>query len=502
MAKKNKKDENETIENMPEVLDAGEETPVKKKNSGTSKSDKNSSKTKDVFEDYDDLPYDGYSYDIDDESGEEYLSEDPDGMEDDLAEKEPDDKDLEDCENDFSDQDLMNLDDEIDDLDDDVDDSEDPDLNSLIEAVSAEDLNDDKINDEDDFEFMFIKKLIENAKETGIIYADEINDQAGDYKFSDNFFDKIYEQAEKNGITISGDLNEAKSDGKLFTDSIGTAEGINVEDDVRMYLHDIGKVPLLTFEEEKELAIAIENGDSFARDKLIESNLRLVVSIAKKYVRRGLLFEDLVSEGNLGLMRAVEKFDYRKGYKFSTYATWWIKQGIQRAIADQGRTIRIPVHMHEKINKMVKAQRQLAQELGQDPTPEQIAKEINETPGQVRDMLRIALEPISLETPIGDEDESNIGDFIQDDENNSPLEYSRRENMKIDVDEALQALNEREAQVLIMRFGLDDNKPKTLEDVGKHFNVTRERIRQIEFKALRKLKHPSRSRKLKDYING
>ena len=499
MARKKKTDiENENVLLDDEAADAEAMKP-KKKAKGESRTSKSKSKSELSDLGFDDgirLP------DDDEEPDEDYTEEDLDAQDDDLSDAEPNDEDLQDCENDFNDQDLMNLDDEIDDLDDDSDDQEDADLASLLESVSNEDLNDDKINDEDDFEYQFIKKLIESAKETGIIYADEINDQAGDYKFSDNFFDKIYEQAEKNGIIISGDLNDAKSDGKIYTDSIGAAEGINVEDDVRMYLHDIGKVALLTFEEEKDLAIRIENGDQDARDKLIESNLRLVVSIAKKYVRRGLLFEDLVSEGNLGLMRAVEKFDYRKGYKFSTYATWWIKQGIQRAIADQGRTIRIPVHMHEKINKMVKAQRQLAQELGQDPTPEQIAKEINETPGQVRDMLRIALEPISLETPIGDEDESNIGDFIQDDENNSPLEYSRKENLKIDVDEALQNLNEREAQVLIMRFGLDDNKPKTLEDVGKHFNVTRERIRQIEFKALRKLKHPSRSRKLKDYVSG
>ena len=499
MARKKKTDiENEKVLLDDEAADAEAVKPKKKakSESRTSKS-KSKSELSDLgFDDGIRLP------DDDEEPDEDYTEEDLDAQDDDLSDAEPNDEDLQDCENDFNDQDLMNLDDEIDELDDDSDDAEDADLASLLESVSNEDINEDKINDEDDFEYQFIKKLIESSKESGIIYADEINDQAGDYKFSDNFFDKIYEQAEKNGIIISGDLNDAKSDGKIYTDSIGAAEGINVEDDVRMYLHDIGKVALLTFEEEKDLAIRIENGDQDARDKLIESNLRLVVSIAKKYVRRGLLFEDLVSEGNLGLMRAVEKFDYRKGYKFSTYATWWIKQGIQRAIADQGRTIRIPVHMHEKINKMVKAQRQLAQELGQDPTPEQIAKEINETPGQVRDMLRIALEPISLETPIGDEDESNIGDFIQDDENNSPLEYSRKENLKIDVDEALQNLNEREAQVLIMRFGLDDNKPKTLEDVGKHFNVTRERIRQIEFKALRKLKHPSRSRKLKDYVSG
>lgn len=481
---------------MDELLGA-EPSPKKK-----SSKDKTSKEKASDIADF--LPSDIYHPDDDDEQPDaEYFEEENDISDEDIGEVEPDDQDLQDCENDLNEQDLMNLDDEIGDLDESMDDQDDADLSSILDQVSNEDLNDEKINDEDDFEYQFIKKLIDAAKESGgIIYADEINDQAGDYKFSDNFFDKIYEQAEKNGITISGDLNESKSDGRIYTDSIGAAEGINVEDDVRMYLHDIGKVPLLTFEEEKELAILIENGDQAARDKLIESNLRLVVSIAKKYVRRGLLFEDLVSEGNLGLMRAVEKFDYRKGYKFSTYATWWIKQGIQRAIADQGRTIRIPVHMHEKINKMVKAQRQLAQELGQDPTPEQIAKEINETPGQVRDMLRIALEPISLETPIGDEDESNIGDFIQDDETNSPLEFSRKENLKIDVDEALQALNEREAQVLIMRFGLDDNKPKTLEDVGRHFNVTRERIRQIEFKALRKLKHPSRSRKLKDYVNG
>ena len=375
---------------------------------------------------------------------------------------------------------------------------EDADLSNLLKSVDSDDAAAEKYNEEDDYEIQLIKKLIENAREQGIIYADEVTDQIGEYKLSDNFFDKLYDMAEKNNITIGGDLNEVKSDGKVYTDTVGSAEGINVEDDVRMYLHDIGKVPLLSFEEEVALAIRIENGDMEAREKLIESNLRLVVSIAKKYVRRGLLFEDLCSEGDLGLMRAVEKFDYRKGYKFSTYATWWIKQGIQRAIADQGRTIRIPVHMHEKINKMVKAQRQLSQELGCEPTPEQIANEINESPAQVRDMLRIALEPISLETPIGDEDESNIGDFIQDDDSNSPAEFARKDYAHNAINAALSTLNDRECQVLKMRFGLEDGKPKTLEDVGKYFNVTRERIRQIEFKALRKLRHPSRSKILKD----
>jgi len=417
-----------------------------------------------------------------------------------LAIEEPDEKELLACENDINVNDITNFDeDDLDSVDDGliVDDSVD--INFVIQEAGGIDAVDNDVA-EDDFESQFIKKTIENAKETGVIYAEEVCDQAGDFKFSDTFFDKLYEAAEKNNITISGDLNDAKVETKVYSDSVGAAEGISVEDDVRMYLHDIGKVPLLSFQEEVELAKRIENHDELAKDKLIESNLRLVVSIAKKYVRRGLLFEDLISEGNLGLMRAVEKFDYRKGYKFSTYATWWIKQGIQRAIADQGRTIRIPVHMHEKINKMVKAQRQLSQELGCEPSPKRIAEEIGETEAQVRDMLRIAMEPISLETPIGDEDESNIGDFVQDDDSNSPAEYARKNYAHEALDNALDTLNERERRVIQLRFGLIDNKAKTLEEVGKEFGVTRERIRQIECKALRKLRHPSRSKILKGLL--
>ena len=459
------------------------------------RSKKKSAGGDDEFADFDSFPF---SYRDPALADQEILEEEENSDDMDVPESEPDESDLIDCEKDYDGDSLLNIDEDLDSVDDDDPDVEDPDITSILQGVDQDDVAGDKYSEDDDFENQLIRKLIDSARETGIIYADEVTDQTGDYKFSDAFFDKLYEQAEKNNITIGGDLNDVKSDGKQYSDTVGSAEGINVEDDVRMYLHDIGKVPLLSFDDEVELAKKIEYGDIEARDKLIESNLRLVVSIAKKYVRRGLLFEDLVSEGNLGLMRAVEKFDYRKGYKFSTYATWWIKQGIQRAIADQGRTIRIPVHMHEKINKMVKAQRQLSQELGCEPTPEQIAKEINETPGQVRDMLRIALEPISLETPIGDEDESNIGDFIQDDDSNSPAEFARRDYAHKAIDAALSTLNERECQVLEMRFGLRDNKPKTLEDVGKHFNVTRERIRQIEFKALRKLRHPSRSKLLKD----
>lgn len=488
-------------ESLPEAKKRGRKPGKKSKKGDGSESEGSGKRSKKKSSEYDD-DYSDFDFQLnyrdpalaDQEILEE--EENPDDM--DAPESEPDESDLIDCEKDYDGENILNLEDDIDSVDDDDPDAEDPDLASILQAVDQDDVAGDKYSEDDDFENQLIKKLIDAARDTGIIYADEVTDQTGDYKFSDAFFDKLYEQAEKNNITIGGDLNDVKSDGKQYSDTIGSAEGINVEDDVRMYLHDIGKVPLLSFDEEVELAIKIENGDLEARDKLIESNLRLVVSIAKKYVRRGLLFEDLVSEGNLGLMRAVEKFDYRKGYKFSTYATWWIKQGIQRAIADQGRTIRIPVHMHEKINKMVKAQRQLSQELGCEPTPEQIAKEINETPGQVRDMLRIALEPISLETPIGDEDESNIGDFIQDDDSNSPAEFARRDYAHKAIDAALSTLNERECQVLEMRFGLRDNKPKTLEDVGKHFNVTRERIRQIEFKALRKLRHPSRSKLLKD----
>ena len=282
---------------------------------------------------------------------------------------------------------------------------------------------------------------------------------------------------------------------------LSVPEGVSIEDPVRMYLKEIGKVPLLTAEEEIDLAMRMEEGDEEARKRLAEANLRLVVSIAKRYVGRGMLFLDLIQEGNLGLIKAVEKFDYRKGYKFSTYATWWIRQAITRAIADQARTIRIPVHMVETINKLIRISRQLLQELGREPTPEEIAQEMNMSVDRVREILKISQEPVSLETPIGEEEDSHLGDFIQDDNVPVPADAAAFTMLKEQLEEVLGTLTEREQKVLRLRFGLDDGRARTLEEVGKEFNVTRERIRQIEAKALRKLRHPSRSRKLKDYLD-
>ena len=282
---------------------------------------------------------------------------------------------------------------------------------------------------------------------------------------------------------------------------LSVPEGVSIEDPVRMYLKEIGKVPLLSAEEEIELAKRMENGDEAAKKRLAEANLRLVVSIAKRYVGRGMLFLDLIQEGNLGLIKAVEKFDYRKGYKFSTYATWWIRQAITRAIADQARTIRIPVHMVETINKLIRVSRQLLQELGREPTPEEIAKEMDMSVDRVREILKISQEPVSLETPIGEEEDSHLGDFIQDDNVPVPADAAAFTLLKEQLVEVLSTLTDREQKVLRLRFGLDDGRARTLEEVGKEFNVTRERIRQIEAKALRKLRHPSRSRKLKDYLD-
>ena len=281
---------------------------------------------------------------------------------------------------------------------------------------------------------------------------------------------------------------------------LSVTEGINIDDPVRMYLKEIGKVPLLTPQEEVEIATRMANGDEEAKHQLAEANLRLVVSIAKRYVGRGMLFLDLIQEGNLGLIKAVEKFDYRKGYKFSTYATWWIRQAITRAIADQARTIRIPVHMVETINKLIRVNRQLVQEYGRDPRPDEIAKEMGISEEKVREILKIAQEPVSLETPIGEEDDSHLGDFIPDDDAPAPAEAVASTLLKEQLMEVLASLTPREARVLRLRYGLDDGKARTLEEVGREFNVTRERIRQIEAKALRKLRHPSRSKKLKDFL--
>ena len=297
----------------------------------------------------------------------------------------------------------------------------------------------------------------------------------------------------------SEDEEEADIDVEKIDLSI--PEGVSIEDPVRMYLKEIGKVPLLTKEEEVELAKRIEQGDEAAKQKLCEANLRLVVSIAKRYVGRGMLFLDLIQEGNLGLIKAVEKYDYRKGFKFSTYATWWIRQAITRAIADQARTIRIPVHMVETINKLIRVSRQLLQELGREPTPEEIAEKMNMPVERVREILKISQEPVSLETPIGEEEDSHLGDFIQDDNVPVPADAAAFTLLKEQLVEVLDTLTDREQQVLRLRFGLDDGRARTLEEVGKVFNVTRERIRQIEAKALRKLRQPSRSRKLKDYLD-
>jgi RNA polymerase primary sigma factor len=312
--------------------------------------------------------------------------------------------------------------------------------------------------------------------------------------------EKIYEYLERQNIDVLGIIEDEEEEVIEDELDLSLPEGINIDDPVRMYLKEIGKVPLLTAEEEIELAIRMENGDEEAKRKLAEANLRLVVSIAKRYVGRGMLFLDLIQEGNLGLIKAVEKFDYRKGFKFSTYATWWIRQAITRAIADQARTIRIPVHMVETINKLIRVSRQLLQELGREPQPEEIAKEMDMPVSKVREIIKIAQEPVSLETPIGEEEDSHLGDFIPDEDVPVPSEAAAFTLLKEQLIDVLDTLTDREQRVLRLRFGLDDGRARTLEEVGRVFNVTRERIRQIEAKALRKLRHPSRSKKLKDYL--
>ena len=324
--------------------------------------------------------------------------------------------------------------------------------------------------------------------------------------------EKVFEFLENKGIVamvpesdteddIILDVEDEPTEEELENIEMAVPDGVSIEDPVRMYLKEIGKVPLLTAEEEKELAMKMEAGDMEAKKRLAEANLRLVVSIAKRYVGRGMLFLDLIQEGNLGLIKAVEKFDYRKGYKFSTYATWWIRQAITRAIADQARTIRIPVHMVETINKLIRVQRQLLQELGREPYPEEIAEKMGLPVERVREIQKISQEPVSLETPIGEEEDSHLGDFIQDDNVPVPAEAAAFTLLKEQLVEVLGTLTEREQKVLCLRFGLEDGRARTLEEVGKEFDVTRERIRQIEAKALRKLRHPSRSRKLKDYLD-
>lgn len=358
-----------------------------------------------------------------------------------------------------------------------------------------------------------LKDLLAVAKKKkNVLEYQEINEFFTDLTLEEEQFDKILETLEQNNVDVLRITEEDDVDDEeiILTEEdevdvedidLTVPDGISIEDPVRMYLKEIGKVPLLSAEEEIELAKKMEMGDLEAKQRLAEANLRLVVSIAKRYVGRGMLFLDLIQEGNLGLIKAVEKFDYRKGYKFSTYATWWIRQAITRAIADQARTIRIPVHMVETINKLIRVSRQLLQELGREPTPEEIAEEMNMPEERVREILKISQEPVSLETPIGEEEDSHLGDFIQDDNVPVPSDAAAFTLLKEQLVEVLGTLTEREQKVLRLRFGLDDGRARTLEEVGKEFNVTRERIRQIEAKALRKLRHPSRSRKLKDYLD-
>jgi RNA polymerase primary sigma factor len=344
-----------------------------------------------------------------------------------------------------------------------------------------------------------VKKLIEKGKKTGTLTYKEIMDELEEIDLNPEQIEKIYEVLENMGIDVIGDMQETEVAEEEL--DLSVPEGISIDDPVRMYLKEIGKVPLLTPEEEISLANRIEDGDQIAKKKLAEANLRLVVSIAKRYVGRGMLFLDLIQEGNLGLIKAVEKFDYRKGFKFSTYATWWIRQAITRAIADQARTIRIPVHMVETINKLIRVSRQLLQELGREPMPEEVAKIMEMPVDKVREIMKIAQEPVSLETPIGEEEDSHLGDFIPDDDAPAPAEAAAFTMLKEQLINVLDTLTPREEKVLRLRFGLDDGRARTLEEVGKEFNVTRERIRQIEAKALRKLRHPSRSKKLKDYLD-
>ena len=369
------------------------------------------------------------------------------------------------------------------------------------------------------------KKLFEKGKKDGTVTLIDIMEAFQDNDMDKGVAENLYETLGNLGIEVVDDkevkadidlskpddldiqtIDEEEDKEEIVAESSDTVEiavpkGISIDDPVRMYLKEIGKIPLLKPHEEVEYAKRMAEGDEFAKQKLVEANLRLVVSIAKRYVGRGMLFLDLIQEGNLGLIKAVEKFDYKKGYKFSTYATWWIRQAITRAIADQARTIRIPVHMVETINKLIRVSRQLLQELGRDPKPDEIAKEMNMTEEKVREIMKIAQDPVSLETPIGEEEDSHLGDFIPDEDAPAPAEAAAYSLLKEQIEDVLNTLNDREQNVLKLRFGLEDGRARTLEEVGKEFDVTRERIRQIEAKALRKLRHPSRSKKLRDFLD-
>ena len=369
------------------------------------------------------------------------------------------------------------------------------------------------------------KKLFEKGKKDGTVTLIDIMEAFQDNDMDKGVAENLYETLGNLGIEVVDDkevkadidlskpddldiqaIDEEEDKEEIVAESSDTVEiavpkGISIDDPVRMYLKEIGKIPLLKPHEEVEYAKRMAEGDEFAKQKLVEANLRLVVSIAKRYVGRGMLFLDLIQEGNLGLIKAVEKFDYKKGYKFSTYATWWIRQAITRAIADQARTIRIPVHMVETINKLIRVARQLLQELGRDPKPDEIAKEMNMTEEKVREIMKIAQDPVSLETPIGEEEDSHLGDFIPDEDAPAPAEAAAYSLLKEQIEDVLNTLNDREQNVLKLRFGLEDGRARTLEEVGKEFDVTRERIRQIEAKALRKLRHPSRSKKLRDFLD-
>ena len=382
----------------------------------------------------------------------------------------------------------------------------------MIECITRKD---GTIEMEENTQAKFLEKfkelLVFAKKKKNVLEFHELSEFFADMPLTEEQMEKLLEFLDQNGVDVLRITeDDVDDDDIILTEEdevdvenidLSVPEGVSIEDPVRMYLKEIGKVPLLSADEEIELAQRMETGDQDAKKRLAEANLRLVVSIAKRYVGRGMLFLDLIQEGNLGLIKAVEKFDYRKGYKFSTYATWWIRQAITRAIADQARTIRIPVHMVETINKLIRVSRQLLQELGREPSPEEIAEEMNMPVERVREILKISQEPVSLETPIGEEEDSHLGDFIQDDNVPVPADAAAFTLLKEQLVEVLGTLTEREQKVLRLRFGLDDGRARTLEEVGKEFKVTRERIRQIEAKALRKLRHPSRSRKLKDFLD-